>query len=184
MPWRHMGEWRYSSTFLDLGTRWRWVVSFTPLPLYPRGKSSRYPLDRRLGGPESVSTCIYIEYCIEHLHCIIKSGWLLKWTSSTRRPVALIRQSNCCRGTRRTIRLASSCANMYKGSGKNGWRLLPRKRFHVNVHSMYIGWPTLALTSKFYIVLYHSVIKFCYCRLPNAASRVQSQVRSFSSCDV
>jgi hypothetical protein len=36
MPWKHMGEWRYSSTFLDLDTRWRWVVSFRPLPLYPR----------------------------------------------------------------------------------------------------------------------------------------------------
>jgi hypothetical protein len=40
--------------FLDLGTSWRWVVSFTPLPLYPRGKSHRYPLDR-LGGPQSRS---------------------------------------------------------------------------------------------------------------------------------
>jgi hypothetical protein len=29
------------------------VVSFTPRPLYPQGKSSRYPLDRRLGGPQS-----------------------------------------------------------------------------------------------------------------------------------
>jgi hypothetical protein len=36
-------DWRYSSTFLNLGTRWRWVVNFTPLPLYPRGKSPRYP---------------------------------------------------------------------------------------------------------------------------------------------
>jgi hypothetical protein len=27
MPWRHMGEWRYSSTILDLGTRWKWVVA-------------------------------------------------------------------------------------------------------------------------------------------------------------
>jgi hypothetical protein len=24
---------------LDLGTRWRWVVSFTLRPLYPRGKT-------------------------------------------------------------------------------------------------------------------------------------------------
>jgi hypothetical protein len=31
------------------------VVSFTPMPLYPRGKSLRYPLDRRLGGPQSRS---------------------------------------------------------------------------------------------------------------------------------
>jgi hypothetical protein len=37
---------------LDLGTRWRWVVSFTPRLLYPRGKIPGYPLDRRLGGPQ------------------------------------------------------------------------------------------------------------------------------------
>jgi hypothetical protein len=35
MPWRHMGEWKYSSTILKLDIRWRWVVSFTPQPLYP-----------------------------------------------------------------------------------------------------------------------------------------------------
>jgi hypothetical protein len=31
------------------------VVSFTPRSLYPQGKSSWYPLDKRLGGPESRS---------------------------------------------------------------------------------------------------------------------------------
>jgi hypothetical protein len=31
------------------------VVSFTPHPLYPQGKSPLYPLDRRLGGPQSRS---------------------------------------------------------------------------------------------------------------------------------
>jgi hypothetical protein len=36
--------------FYDLGTRWRWMVSFTPRPLYPQGDSPRYPFDRRLGG--------------------------------------------------------------------------------------------------------------------------------------
>jgi hypothetical protein len=41
--------------FLHLGSSWRWVVSFTPQPLYPRGKSTRYPLDRRLGGPQNRS---------------------------------------------------------------------------------------------------------------------------------
>jgi hypothetical protein len=40
---------------LDLGTRWRSMVSFTPRPLYPAGKCSWYPLDRRLGGPQSRS---------------------------------------------------------------------------------------------------------------------------------
>jgi hypothetical protein len=43
-----VGEWVYRSTF-----PWRWLVSFTPLPLYPRGKSPRYPLDRRLWGPRA-----------------------------------------------------------------------------------------------------------------------------------
>jgi hypothetical protein len=35
---------------LDLGARWRWVVSFTPQPLKPQGKSPWYQLVRRLGG--------------------------------------------------------------------------------------------------------------------------------------
>jgi hypothetical protein len=40
---------------LDLGIRWRLVVSFTSRPLYPRGKSPWYPLNWRLGGPQSRS---------------------------------------------------------------------------------------------------------------------------------
>jgi hypothetical protein len=52
------GAWRSGSTdphLPDLGTSWRWVVSFTPRPLYLRGKSPRYPLDRRLGGYQNLS---------------------------------------------------------------------------------------------------------------------------------
>jgi hypothetical protein len=48
-----MGEWRYNSTILDLGTRWKWMASFTFLPFYRRRRRSRYPLNRRLGGPQS-----------------------------------------------------------------------------------------------------------------------------------
>jgi hypothetical protein len=33
------------------------VVTFTDRPLYLRGKSPRYPLDRRLGEPQSRSEC-------------------------------------------------------------------------------------------------------------------------------
>jgi hypothetical protein len=44
----------YLHAFFDLGTRW-WVVSFTPRPLYPQGKSPWLPLDRRLGGPQGLS---------------------------------------------------------------------------------------------------------------------------------
>jgi hypothetical protein len=31
------------------------VVSFTPRPLYCQGKSPSYPLDKRLGGSQSLS---------------------------------------------------------------------------------------------------------------------------------
>jgi hypothetical protein len=49
-----LAKWRYSSTHsFDLDTRWKWVVSFTPRPLQPQGKSPWYPLDRKLGGPQS-----------------------------------------------------------------------------------------------------------------------------------
>jgi hypothetical protein len=34
------------------------VVSFTPWLLYPQGKSPPYPLDRRLGGPQSHSDVV------------------------------------------------------------------------------------------------------------------------------
>jgi hypothetical protein len=44
-----VSEGRYSSITLDLSTRWRWVVSFTPRPIYSRGNRPLYPLYRRLG---------------------------------------------------------------------------------------------------------------------------------------
>jgi hypothetical protein len=40
-------------SFFVFATRWKWVVSFTPWPLYPQGKSPWYPLDKRMGGPQS-----------------------------------------------------------------------------------------------------------------------------------
>jgi hypothetical protein len=52
----HEGVWGSGCVyphFLDFGTSWRWVVSFTSRPLYPPVKSSRYPLDRRLGESQS-----------------------------------------------------------------------------------------------------------------------------------
>jgi hypothetical protein len=38
--------------FLDPGTSWRLVISFTPRPIYPR-----FQLDRRLGGPQNRCGC-------------------------------------------------------------------------------------------------------------------------------
>jgi hypothetical protein len=36
MPLSYTGEWMFGLTFKP-GTRWRWVVGFTPRPLHPRG---------------------------------------------------------------------------------------------------------------------------------------------------
>jgi hypothetical protein len=47
-----MGEWIIDPCSLDLGSRWRWLVSFTPRPPYPRGKNPQCPLDTRLCGPQ------------------------------------------------------------------------------------------------------------------------------------
>jgi len=41
----------------NLGARWKWVASFTPRPLYPWVKNTRYSLDRSLYGPQSWSGC-------------------------------------------------------------------------------------------------------------------------------
>jgi hypothetical protein len=50
--WRSGG---IAACILNPCTRWRWVVTFTPRPFYPQGKSPRCPLDRGLGGPQSRS---------------------------------------------------------------------------------------------------------------------------------
>jgi hypothetical protein len=54
-PWIHMGEWRCSSTIFYLATRWRWLFSFMPRPIYPRGKSPWHPFNRKLCGLQSRS---------------------------------------------------------------------------------------------------------------------------------
>jgi hypothetical protein len=47
---------RYSSTIFDPGTKWRWVVIFTPLPLWPRGSSSGTDWIEAGSAPEPVWT--------------------------------------------------------------------------------------------------------------------------------
>jgi hypothetical protein len=42
-----LGEWRHNHVFFDLGARWKWMVSFTPRPLYPR---ERAPGTHWIGG--------------------------------------------------------------------------------------------------------------------------------------
>jgi len=78
-----------------------WVVSFAPWPLYRRGRSRRYPLDRRLGGPQpstdfrikklsllGIELQSYSKYwlsCIGYVTSVILSGVaseiILKWAT-------------------------------------------------------------------------------------------------------
>jgi hypothetical protein len=54
--WRHIGRVEIQLyAFFDVSTKWRWVVRFTSRPFCPQGKSPRYPMDRRLCGPQSWS---------------------------------------------------------------------------------------------------------------------------------
>jgi hypothetical protein len=50
-----LGSGGIAPRIIDLGTRLRWVLSFTPRSFYPQGRRPWYPLDRRLGGPQSRS---------------------------------------------------------------------------------------------------------------------------------
>jgi hypothetical protein len=49
-----MGEWRCSSSILNLSGRW-WIISFTPLPLYLPQNNVWYSLYRRLGGSQNLT---------------------------------------------------------------------------------------------------------------------------------
>jgi hypothetical protein len=62
MSGRHGGT---AAPFLTSSTKWRLVVSFTFRPLYPQGKSSHYPLHRKLGGPQNLPGC----YGAEKISC-------------------------------------------------------------------------------------------------------------------
>jgi hypothetical protein len=48
-----LGSGGIAPRILDSGTRWRWVVSFTPRPLCTQGKCPWYPLDWRWVGPRA-----------------------------------------------------------------------------------------------------------------------------------
>jgi hypothetical protein len=68
---------------LDLGSGWRWVVSFTPQQLCSQGMSPRHPLDR-LVGTESRSGRGGEEINFQPLPVpnILSSGWYLYFTTT------------------------------------------------------------------------------------------------------
>jgi hypothetical protein len=55
-PWRRLGGEEVQLLLIhDLGTRGVSGQRHAQAALYPRGQDPRYPLDRRLGGPQSRS---------------------------------------------------------------------------------------------------------------------------------
>jgi hypothetical protein len=77
-----IGRWKYSCTVLDIGSRWAWVVSFTPQPLYSRGKKPQLPIvHRRMGGSQNRSGRVYAE------EKYLLSYWESNLVSSIARPV-------------------------------------------------------------------------------------------------
>jgi len=48
----YRGSGRTAPLIPNLGRRWRWMVTLTTRPLYPRLKSRLYPVNRRMGGPQ------------------------------------------------------------------------------------------------------------------------------------
>jgi hypothetical protein len=52
VPWRFIGEWRYSSTIIDIDTRMGEMSASRSGRFTPEETAIRYPLDRRLCGPQ------------------------------------------------------------------------------------------------------------------------------------
>jgi hypothetical protein len=77
MPWSGSGD--IAPCILNLNTRWRWVVKFTPRSLYPLGKRPSYSFNRRLSGlqswfrhdSEEKNPCPYQEMDPHHPACRI-----------------------------------------------------------------------------------------------------------------
>ena len=93
-PWRHKGEYWYTSCHSEPRARRSRVVSFTPRPLYPRRKRPGYPLNMRLGGPRTHCGRFGAE---ESLLCLLRieqllAGCLMKITKFLRdvRPCSLV----------------------------------------------------------------------------------------------
>jgi hypothetical protein len=75
---------------LDHGTRWRSVISLTPLPLYLRGNGPQYPLHRRLRGPHSRS-----ERCEEARYLFLLPGIEPRSSSSRTDHISGVTEKPC-----------------------------------------------------------------------------------------
>jgi hypothetical protein len=115
MPWRHTsrGEWRYSSTILDLDTSWKWVISFKHRPLFAREERPRYQLEiKKKLGPKSRS-----ERCRIDKNLLLLPG--TKPQPSIQKPLAIL--------TSRQLQVIGKSSRLLKN---NGWFLCNFKMLH------------------------------------------------------
>jgi hypothetical protein len=55
------GEWSYNSPILKLNTRWRWLVSFTPMLIYPVRNEFTVPIAYQAGWDIEVDWTLWKE---------------------------------------------------------------------------------------------------------------------------
>ena len=60
-----------ASLSFNFGTRWRWMVSFTPVPLYLCGRT-HIPIELEVGGPQSHSG----HFSENYFSCQYSNSWL------------------------------------------------------------------------------------------------------------
>jgi hypothetical protein len=91
-------NWSIAPWVLDLGTRWRWVVSFTLRPLYPRKRAPRtHWIGGRVGPRAGLDAVVKRKIpgpCWDSNHCQLVNKFSTLY--GTRRFIALFRTSRHC----------------------------------------------------------------------------------------
>jgi hypothetical protein len=91
---RQDDEWRSGGTaprFLNVGTRWRWVSSLTPWPLYRSQFSARF-LKKQLNYcisfvfSKTTMSCLCDCYAVSAAHCLLRQlrNWSVYWPPDTK----------------------------------------------------------------------------------------------------
>jgi hypothetical protein len=138
MSWRHMWKWSYSSNFLDLSTRWWWVVSFMPWPLYSQGKNPWCPLGRSLGGPQSSSGCYGGR---REKSCTVRN-----WTQAVQ-PI-----TNCYTDWGEYMTRTKSVVVWHIGKGNSSnWEIFPSKSISWQLKIMYKIWQITRLIPSLFV---------------------------------